>query len=312
VSDDLDAVRQARAFLASRYDPDDRRLRQLLAEHPPIQAVHRLTDDRQAAAQPGAGSNPGGIAQVCRAPGGGTGEPDGARIVIPEDPDWPAGLTDLAELAAAPAEQQRPAALCLWVRGSRPLNATLARSVTVTGSRAATSYGVHVAAELGWQLAGRGWTVLATAAFGIDATGLRGALAGAGTAVAVLPHGVDRAYPTAHTALLGQLTAEGLLVSAYPPGTPPHRGRFIGNTGLLAALTCGTVVVEASRRSTALYTLRHAIGLGRPAMLVPGPVTSATSAGCHQALRQHPQARLVTGVDDILAELTDPPTAAGD
>lgn len=149
--------------------------------------------------------------------------------------------------------------------------------------------------------------MLASTAFGIEAAALHAALhaalAGAGTAVAVLPHGIDRHHPVAHTNLLRQLAADGLLVSAYPPGAEPHRARFIGNTALLAALTCGTVLVEASLRSTALHTLRHAISLRRPAMVVPGPVTSATSAGCHQALRQHPQARLVTGVDDIVAEL---------
>jgi DNA processing protein len=70
---------------------------------------------------------------------------------------------------------------------------------------------------------------------------------------------------------------------------------------LIAALTTGTVVVEAARRSGALNTARHAQILGRPLMAVPGPVTSALSVGCHDLLRRDDApAALVTGVDDVL------------
>lgn len=306
----LDNLRRARASLATLFEPDDPHLRQMLAAHGPVDAVTLLVAEGRPPAA-GRRADPPGLrveqvrhvlAAVVAAA---DGQRHGGRIVIPEDDDWPTGLTDLA--AERPdGAADRPAAPCLWVRGDRPVNATLARAVTVTGARAATSYGQHIATELGRDLADRGWTVLASGAFGVDAAAHRGALAVAGPTVALLPGGVDRPYPAPHATLFHQIANEGLLVSAWPPGATPTRSRFTTNQRLLAALAAGTVVVEATPRSRALHALRAAITLGRPAMVVPGPVTSAMSAGCHQALRQHPQARLVTGIDDVLTELTRP------
>ncbi len=304
-----DNLRRARASLATLFEPDDPHLRDLLAAHGPVDAVTLLVAEGRPPAA-GRRADPRGIRveqvrQVLAAVvAAADGQGHGGRIVIPEDEDWPTGLADLA---AAPApDAARPAALCLWVRGDRPVHATLARAVTVTGARAATSYGQYVATELGRELANRGWTVLASGALGVDAAAHRGALAVGGPTVALLPGGVDRPYPASHANLFHQVANEGLLVSAWPPGTTPTRSRFTTNQRLLAALAAGTVVVEATPRSGALHALRAAITLGRPAMVVPGPVTSALSVGCHQALRQHPQARLVTGIHDVLAELTRP------
>ena len=100
----------------------------------------------------------------------------------------------------------------------------------------------------------------------------------------------------------------GLVVSESPPGAAPHRRRFLSRNRVIAALSTGTVVVEAGRRSGALNTAAHARRLGRAVMAVPGPITSAASVGCHDLLRggqggdQDP-ARLVTGIDDVLAEI---------
>jgi DNA processing protein len=90
---------------------------------------------------------------------------------------------------------------------------------------------------------------------------------------------VDRPYPAGNADLFDRIAGGGLLVSPWPPGTAPTRTRFAATARLVAAMTGGTVLVEASRRSGALGALQQAIDLGRPAMVVPGPVTSATSAG---------------------------------
>jgi DNA processing protein len=127
--------------------------------------------------------------------------------------------------------------------------------------------------------------VVSGGAFGIDAAAHRGALAAEAPTLAVLACGVDRPYPAAHGALFSRIVETGLLVSEWPPGCAPLRHRFLVRNRLIAALTRGTVVVEAAARSGAQATAKRAHRLGRQVMVVPGPVTSAMSVGCHELLR---------------------------
>jgi DNA processing protein len=147
-------------------------------------------------------------------------------------------------------------------------------------------------------LAERGWTVISGGAYGIDGCAHRGALAVGGTTVAVLPCGVDHSYPQAHHELFRAVCAEGAMVSEWPPGRMPTRPGFLVRNRVIAALSRGTVVIEAALRSGALSTARHAREQGRPLMAVPGPVTSGQSAGCHEIIREW-GAVLVTGADDV-------------
>jgi DNA processing protein len=231
----------------------------------------------------------------------------GARIVTPEDDEWPHQLGDLTRLLELPFDNRidRDTAPphCLWVRGPLLLGETLDRSVAVVGARAATGYGEHVATGLAFGLAERGWTVVSGGAYGIDSAAHRGALAAGGATVAVLACGVDRPYPVGNTALFDRIAEAGLLVSEWPPGSDPVRHRFLIRNRVIAAATRGTVVVEASARSGASQTLRRAQALGRRPMVVPGPVTSAMSVGCHHLLREYPQVRLVTGLPHVLEEV---------
>lgn len=233
----------------------------------------------------------------------------GARVVIPEDDEWPAQLDDLLKICGKgggdPVDRDAAPPLCLWVRGQQRLDEALARSVAVVGARAATGYGGHVAREIGYGLADAGWFVVSGGAFGIDAHAHRGALAAGGGTAAVLACGVERAYPLAHANLFDQITEQGLLVSEWAPGADPFRHRFLIRNRVIAAATVGTVLVEAGARSGARQTLRRARELGRRQLVVPGPVTSAMSVGSHEELRQpyDPPARLVTGVAQILEEV---------
>jgi DNA processing protein len=230
----------------------------------------------------------------------------GARVVIPEDDEWPRQLDPLIRIgepgAEEPIDRDTAPPLCLWVRGSWRLDEALDRSVAVVGARAATGYGAQIARQIGYGLAERDWTVVSGGAFGIDAYAHRGALAGGGCTVAVLACGVDRAYPASHASLFERVFETGLLISEWPPGAEPFRHRFLIRNRVIAAITRGTVVVEAGARSGALQTLRRAGQLGRCRMVVPGPVTSAMSVGCHEQLRD-PEVRLVTGVPHILEEV---------
>lgn len=214
----------------------------------------------------------------------------GARVLVPGDPEWPDVL-----------DRHRKTPYCLYVRGDPDLARLSERAVAVVGSRAATGYGLRVAAELGEGLASRGWTVVSGAAFGIDAAAHRGALAAEGSTVAVLACGVDVPYPRAHERLIDAVAETGSVVSEVPPGAEPMRGRFLARNRIIALLGRATVVVEAGLRSGSLSTAREARDHHLPVGAVPGPVTSATSAGCHELVRET-GAVLVTDAADA-AEL---------
>ncbi|MEA2214658.1 MAG: processing protein [Solirubrobacteraceae bacterium] len=221
----------------------------------------------------------------------------GMRLICPGDDEWPVSLDDLDKPGPA---GELGAPIALWLRGPLKLNAVTARAIGIVGSRAATSYGLHVAGEFAFRLAEQGWSVVSGAAYGIDAAAHRGALAAPGPTVAVLACGVDVAYPRSHDALLARIASEGLVVSEAPPGGLPLRRRFLVRNRLIAALSSGSVVVEAGVRSGALSTSRHARRIGRPVMAVPGPVTSGMSSGCHLVLRQWPESVLVTNADEVI------------
>jgi DNA processing protein len=238
----------------------------------------------------------------------------GIRLVMPESPDWPhfamaclerTGLSRLAEYrrgetAHSDAGEPVPP-LALWVRGCGDLATLAVRSVGIVGARAATGYGERVAADLAFGLAARGFGVVSGGAYGIDAAAHRGALGARGLTYLVSAGGLDAAYPPAHTTLFDRCAESGLVISESPPGAAPRRRRFLTRNRLIAALSTGSVVVEASARSGAMNTAGHCGRLGRPLLVVPGPVTSAMSVGCHLLLRRlEGTARLVTSVDDVL------------
>lgn len=223
----------------------------------------------------------------------------GGRLVTAADPDWPV----LAFTAFGGADRShRPDGhppLALWVIGELTLDAVAGRSAAIVGTRAASSYGEHVAADLATGLAARDVAVISGGAYGIDGVAHRAALAAEGLTVAVLAGGVDVRYPAGHAGLLQRIAEHGLLISEYPPGTRPSRRRFLTRNRLVAALSGATVVVEAGIRSGAASTAAWAETLGRPVGAVPGPVTSATSVGCHVLLRER-AATVITRAEEVV------------
>ncbi len=315
-------VRRARAWLTRVAEPGSVDLWRLVEEVGPVEAVRRLragTAGERLRGLVGPRRDEDLTPSDLRA-----AERCGARLVVPEDDEWPALALHALSLRAA-AEPDDPKGrtkrtealvppLGLWVRGAPRLDEFTDRAVALVGSRASTAYGEHVAAEMGHQLAERCWTVVSGGAYGIDGAAHRGALAAGGPTLAVLANGVDRPYPAGHDALLARIATSGLLVSEWPPGTAPHGHRFLVRNRLIAALSRGTVVVEAAARSGAQATARRAQKLGRTVMVVPGPITSAMSVGCHDLLRERESGTvLVTGaahvieaVGSIGADLADP------
>ncbi|GAA1000071.1 DNA-processing protein DprA [Subtercola frigoramans] len=225
----------------------------------------------------------------------------GARLLTPADDDWPARLSDL--------DAHEP--LALWVRGAPGSLAAVGHSLALVGARAATGYGEHVAMELSAGLCDRGFGIVSGAAYGIDGMSHRAALASSGLTIAFLAGGVDRSYPSGHDSLLSRIASEGVIVSELPCGAPPTKWRFLQRNRLIAAVSQATIVIEAGARSGSLNTAAHAASMGRPLGAVPGPVTSAASAGCHRLLREF-DAVCVTSADEAAELVTgDPAGSAG-
>lgn len=213
----------------------------------------------------------------------------GARIITKLDGEWPGQLDDL--------QNERPFAL--WVHGAADLRMMALHSVAFVGARAATSYGEEVCRQWVSRCCDAGITIVSGGAYGIDGTAHRAALSAQGMTIAVLASGVDVAYPQGHAALLASIADQGLLVSESPPGSTVRRQRFLTRNRLIAALSRATVVVEAALRSGTTATANAATALCRPVLAVPGPVTSAMSAGCHHLIAER-QADVAATCTDIL------------
>ncbi|WP_406429845.1 DNA-processing protein DprA [Streptomyces sp. NBC_01589] len=276
-----DRERLARAALTRVLEPGDERGGRWLREVGAAELIRRITD-RDGTAEQLRGMTPKRLAGYRLRAEAVDPERDlasvaavGGRFVCPGDREWPSQLDDLGD--------SRPTGL--WVRGRPDLRLWALRSVAVVGARACTPYGAHMAASLGAGLAELGWVVVSGAAFGVDGAAHRGALSAGGATMAVLACGVDVAYPRGHAELIGRVAEQGLVIGELPPADHPTRSRFILRNRVIAALTRGTVVVEAEYRSGSLVTARSAQRLGRYTMGVPGPATSGLSAGVHELLR---------------------------
>ncbi|WP_285137164.1 DNA-processing protein DprA [Microbacterium sp. lyk4-40-TSB-66] len=280
----------ARAVWSVLVEPGDGVAGAFVAEHGAAEALRRIDDSadpdvRRARARWAPRRQPGAVEAVLDA-----ARRCGAALVVPGDAAWPTRLDDLG--AHAP--------LALWRRGvathaERP-------AVALVGARASTAYGEGVAADLAADLAAAGVAVVSGAAYGIDGACHRAALSAGGATVAFLAGGVDRPYPRGHEALLAQIAAAGTVWSETPCGAAPTKWRFLSRNRLIAAMSDAVVVVEAGWRSGSLNTAAHAATLGRPLGAVPGPVTSAASAGCHRVLREY-DGVCVTSASDVLEML---------
>jgi DNA processing protein len=212
------------------------------------------------------------------------------NLVIPGDDAWPIGLNDL--------ESPPPV---LYVRGNVAL-LNSGPAVCVTGTRASSGYGEHVAMEFVAQLVDRDVTIVNGGNHGIDQSALRAALAAGSKPVALMSGGVDRFYPAGYSDLLRRVAEVGAVISEIPPGSPASKWRFDRRAQLLAAVTSATVIVEAGRSSSALAVASHARVLGRGVGAVPGPVTSTSSVGANALIRSS-AATLVTNVQEAYALL---------
>ena len=272
-----DDERLARAALSCAVEPGDGITSSLIRE---VGAVGALEQSRE----PKAGSQlPERIDEVDPVRQLEQADRCGIRFLVPGDAEWPTQLDQLDDAITDQGFGGTPPGL--WVKGPMPLT-ELAGSVAVVGSRAASVYGVEMTRAVCAHLATAGVPVVSGGALGIDFEAHDATLVAGGATVAVLACGVDRAYPAQNRLLLQHLATELAVVSEQPPGSAPTRPRFLARNRLIAAMTLGTVLVEAALRSGALNTAGWAEALNRQVMCVPGPVTSYTSQGVNNWLRQ--------------------------
>jgi DNA processing protein len=210
------------------------------------------------------------------------------QVLVESDPAYPQSLCTIPDPPGV-----------LFVRGQMVESDGLA--VAIVGTRHATQYGIAQAERLAAGLARAGYTIVSGLARGIDAAAHRGALKAGGRTVAVLGSGVLSVYPPEHEQLANEVVTQGAVIGENPPRSPPLPGAFPQRNRIITGLSLGVIVVEASDRSGALISARHAMEQGREVFAVPGRVDSRTSRGCHRLIRDG--AKLVETIDDVLEEL---------
>lgn len=268
--------REARLVIATASEPGDAKVIAAVAAHG---AAECLVDPRLLPAPVAGRLNLGALRQLEAY--------DDCHWVVPGERGWPVELACLGDTVP----------IGLWLRGRLP--DSNAAAVSIVGARSATEYGEYAASELAAGLCDAGYAVVSGGAYGIDAAAHRGALAVGGTTIAVLAGGVDVPYPRSNHVLFARMLEQGgLLVSEVPLGVQPIRHRFLVRNRLIAAWGRAVVVVEARLRSGAIATASHAGAIGRDVLAVPGAITSAASAGCHQLIRDG--AVLVTCAEEVL------------
>lgn len=213
----------------------------------------------------------------------------GIRALHPEDPDWPPGLSPLT---------QNPA--FLLVRGVWPPPS--APRLAIVGSRRASEYGRRQATACAATWVRLGGAVVSGGATGIDAAGHLACLEAGGFTLAVLGSGLRAPYPSIHKPLFERIVGSGALITEYPSAFPLAAYRFPERNRLLAALSDVVLVVQCREGSGALHTARYARQLGRPLLVIPGPVDDPACAGSNLLLSQG--ARLLAAPSQLSSWLT--------
>lgn len=294
---------QDRLGLSLIVEPGDPRLRNLLLTHEPGEIIAAILDARRLGdfTIPEAWIERGATLDRAAESAAARAKAAGLRWITPGDKEWPPALSDLDHVE--PLHGVTGAPVGLWLRGTGHLGEMCQQSVAIVGARDCTTYGAECASELAADCSDAGWTVISGAAYGVDGCAHRGAFLMDRPTAGVLACGADIDYPKSHGALIARIAEGGVVVSEQAPGARPMKGRFLSRNRIIAALTGGTVVIEAALRSGSLNTLNWADQLGRTTMALPGPITSRQSAGVHEAVRAG-KAVLVTSGREVVAELS--------
>ncbi|NDC93848.1 DNA-protecting protein DprA, partial [bacterium] len=202
-------------------------------------------------------------------------------------------------IVADRVSQLHDAPQTLFYLGADPNELLQGPSVAIVGSRKMTPYGHAVTTKLATDLTRAGVTVVSGLALGVDAAAQRAVVAAGGKTIAVLAGGLDAIHPASHAGLARQIVdLGGVLASEYTVGVPAHKSQFIARNRLVAALADAVIITEAAIKSGSLHTADFALDLGKPICAVPGPITSNTSQGTNQLLKNG--AHVIACAQDVL------------
>ena len=189
----------------------------------------------------------------------------------------------------------------LFMRGNRALLDKRLNRIALVGARSCSLYGRNVARMLGKELGKYSTIIVSGGARGIDSYGHEGVLASQGYGIVVMGCGLDIVYPRENTKLFDRiLQNNGLLVSEYPPGTPPSAKHFPARNRIISCLSRGVIVVEAKASSGSLITADMAVSEGRDVFVVPCNLLDHTADGNKFLMRNG--AFVLTGYEDIVKE----------
>ena len=189
--------------------------------------------------------------------------------------------------------------LALFYRG----NLALAQkpSIAMVGSRRASPYALSAAAQLARELVSVGFAIVSGMALGVDAAAHQATLDASGETIAILGTGIDVIYPRSNRRLFRTIEERGMILTEFPPGTPPFRYNFPIRNRIISGISAGTVIVEANGRSGSLITARTAAEQNREVFAVPGSIFSPGTEGTHRLIQCG--VKLVHVTNDILDEL---------
>jgi DNA processing protein len=261
-------IRDMRLAVAAHYEPGNLKIAQDIEEHGLEEIFLRIPIDQRIDVVQAYESimNCGGV------------------WLTPQDDCWPQQLNDLK----APP-------MGVIVKGDASV--LTQQSLAIVGTRNPTPYGIRAAQEFAAGFVDREWSIVSGGAYGIDSAAHKGALIAEGATIAVTASGLDSTYPAGNQRLFDEIVENGAIVTEYLPGSIARPHRFLVRNRLIAALSKGTLVVEAAFRSGSLRTARDAADLMRPVMAIPGPITAPTSEGCHRLIGER-SAEIVTSVAD--------------
>lgn len=209
----------------------------------------------------------------------------GVELMTMKDPGYPAQLRNIPD-----------APLVLYKKGNLKVGSD---TIAIVGSRRASFEGINMAEKIAQTLSSMGITVISGLARGIDAAAHRGALKEKGKTVGVLGCGINICYPSENRTLFETMSQEGCILTEYPPGEPPLQHHFPARNRIIAGLSKGVLVVEASQRSGSLITARLGLEYGREVMAVPGSIFDEGYKGANSLIKQG--AKLIDGIDDIIS-----------
>jgi len=186
----------------------------------------------------------------------------------------------------------------LFYKGIADLN--VSKIVAIVGTRSNTDYGKLFTEKLVKDLSAQNILVVSGLAFGIDAFAHKAALKNNLKTVGIVGHGLDKIYPTEHTALAKDMIKhDGGILTEFFSGTKPDKHNFPLRNRLVAGISDATVVVETSIKGGSMITAKLADAYNRDVFAVPGRTTDKNSGGCNYLIK-HNKAILLTDAEELI------------